>query len=73
MVGVFALAFAGLGLFLAGVAFAGGGERGLGIALMIGGLMGQALALKQLRALRNDAQAHSEMTDAGHGDQGAQS
>ena len=55
MVGVFALAFAGLGLFLAGVAFAGGGDRGLGIALMIGGLMGQALALKQLRAQRSRA------------------
>lgn len=70
MVGVFALAFAGLGLFLAGVAFAGGGDRGLGIALMIGGLMGQALALKQLRTLRNDAPSQDELAGAGQGERG---
>ena len=68
MVGVFALAFAGLGLFLAGVALAGGGDRGLGIALMIGGLMGQALALKQLRALRNDAPTQDELASVNQGE-----
>ena len=63
--GIFALAFAGLFCFFAGVYLSATGNRTTGIVLMAMGLIFQVLCLKQLKAARKGQVEQKDMDDAG--------